>query len=113
MKEKTKNYIILFIAFFLDSISIVCGKLASGYATMSFPFLVWYAADVFFLGVFAILWQQILKKMPLSVAYSSRPVVTILGVIYGVLFFKDQLSVLGIIGIVVIIAGIWMVSADE
>lgn len=108
-----RQYVVLYAAFVIDSLATVCGKLASNYPSMSLPFLFWYAADVAVLGVFAIIWQQILKKMPLSVAYSNRPVVTVLGVFYGCLLFSESLSLSSIIGIIVIIAGIWLVSAEK
>lgn len=107
-----KLYLFLYFAFAIDSLSTVFGKLASAHPTMSLPFLMWYAADVAALGIFAILWQQILKKMPLSIAYSSRPIVTILGVFYGVFIFGDKLSPTAILGILIILVGIWLVTAE-
>ena len=109
----SKKYLILYLAFFIESLSFVCGKFASAHNVMSFRFVLWYGLDVMVMGIFAIMWQQILKKMPLAIAYSYRPLVTILGVVYGVLFFHDKLSVTAVIGIVIIVAGIWMVNADE
>ena len=107
-----KQYLFLYIAFAIDSLATVFGKLASGHPTMSLPFLLWYAADIAVLGIFAILWQQILKKMPLSIAYSNRPLVTILGVFYGVFIFGDRLSLTAVIGIIVILAGIYLVVSE-
>lgn len=104
-----KQYIFLYLAFAIDSLATVCGKLASQHPTMSLPFLFWYAVDVAVLGIFAILWQQILKKMPLSIAYSNRPLVTILGVVYGVIIFGDKLSLTSIVGIAIILVGIFLV----
>jgi len=104
-----KQYIFLYLAFGIDSFATVFGKLASQHETLSLPFIFWYGLDIAVYGVFAILWQQILKKMPLSIAYSNRPIVTILGVIYGVIFFKDRLTVTAVLGIVIIMIGIFLV----
>ena len=107
-----KQYIFLYAVFAIDSLATVCGKLASEHPAMSLPFLLWYAANIAVLGIFAILWQQILKKMPLSIAYSNRPIVTILGVFYGVIIFGDKLSITSIIGIAIILVGIFLVVVD-
>ena len=60
------------------SLADVASKIASG---MPFPSIGWIIAYFFvlaFLGVYALGWQQVIKRMPLSSAYANRAVTIVL-----------------------------------
>ena len=60
------------------------------------------------------MWQQILKKLPLITAYANKAIIIIWGLVFGMLFFKETITVQKIIGAVIIMAGVVMVvKADE
>ena len=47
------------------TLSGVAGKLASGHGFLSTGFILWYGAEILVLGIYAILWQQIIKRFDL------------------------------------------------
>lgn len=63
--------------------------------------------------VYAVLWQKILKRFELSVAYANRPIVTILDMLWGVLVFHEQVTWNMVIGTIIIAFGIWIVVTGE
>ena len=64
--------------------------------------------------VYALLWQQILKRMDLTTAYANKPVGLVWGMIWGVLLFKETISLKMILGAAVIFVGIFLVvTSDE
>ena len=66
------------------------------------------------MAVYAILWQQILKKIPLITAYANKAVTVIWGLIWGMIIFNETIIVQKLVGAVVIVAGIVMVvKSDE
>ena len=65
------------------------------------------------LGLYALGWQQILKKMSLFMAYSGKAVVILWGILWGVLLFQETISTRKIIGAVIIMAGIVLYSHAE
>ena len=66
------------------------------------------------LMVYAVFWQLILKKLPLTVAMANKSATVIWGLIFGSLIFQERISLSNIIGAVIIIAGIVMVAlADD
>jgi drug/metabolite transporter (DMT)-like permease len=76
-------------------------------------FILYYGGSLLILAVYAVLWQQILKKFPLTTAYSNRPLATILGMLWGAIFFHENITINQVAGAVVIILGIRMaVRAD-
>ena len=82
MNVKTlKNYLGLYSAFLIYSASTICAKLASS-QTMFVKVLVFLALEVICLGVYAIVWQQILKKFSLVTAMASKGVVVIFNLLW-------------------------------
>ena len=108
-----KNYFLLYINIFILSFCSITSKLASGYSFLSLTFCLFYGCGLLFLAVYAVLWQQILKTIPLTTAYVSRSLVTILSMLWGVLLFGEEINLNMMIGAVIIVFGIWMVIASD
>ena len=114
MKErKLNNYLLLYSGIIIYSFSSVMSKVAAGYTFFSWKFFFFYGLALFFLGIYALLWQQILKRFSLIMAYSNRPLVTILGMIWGWLFFGESVTPQMILGSAVIIVGIRLVVTAD
>ena len=111
--KNIKNYVLLHIIFLIYSLSAVCSKYAATYEFLSVPFIFFYGIVLLIMGVYAILWQQILKKLPLTVAFANKAVTIIWGIVWGVLFFGDKVSISQVIGAVIIIAGVLLVVTDK
>lgn len=117
MKNKItkKLFLIIFVqsAILLYSFCGVFQKLAGQYDTFSAKFILFYIISIVILGVYAILWQIILKKLPLSTAYSNRAISTIWSVVWGVLIFSEKISWNHIVGAVIICVGVYLVNSME
>ena len=107
-----KTILILQGAVILYSFADVTAKLASRHPFLSLPYLLWMGAELGILGVYALCWQQILKRVEMSVAYSNRAAAVVWTPLWGVLLFGDQLTPKNLLGIGILFAGIWMVSRD-
>ena len=88
------------------SLSDVCSKTAAGAPFMSFRFLFFYGCVLGLLGVYAIGWQQVIRRLPLTVAFANRAVTVVWGIVWGVLFFQEQVSGLRLAGAALIMAGV-------
>ncbi len=104
-----QSYFLLYTGIIVYSFCPVLSKLASGYRVLSPEFIMLYGAGLLVLAVYALLWQQVLKYLPLTTAYSNRPLVTILGMVWGSLFFHETITVNMLVGAAIILWGIWMV----
>lgn len=111
-KFDIKAFLLLHIILLLYSLCSVFSKLASGQEFMSFYFILFYGLVLAVLGVYAILWQQVLKKMPLTTAFSNKAVVIIWGMMWGALIFSEQITWYMIIGSIIIFAGVVLVVSD-
>lgn len=102
---KFKNIILLQAVVIIYTSTSIIGKLAADTEVMSFKFIMFYGLDVFFLGIYAICWQQMIKRFDLSVAYANRAMALLWTGLWAVIIFKDTLTVKQIIGIVVVVIG--------
>ncbi len=106
MNKNLKTYLFLHLLLMVYSTSGILSKLAAGRAFLSWPFLLLYGGVIVLLGVYALGWQQVLKRVPLSVAYANKAVTVVWGCVWGVLVFREQLSPGKVIGGVLVLAGI-------
>lgn len=112
--KKLKYFIYLHIILALFSVSAIFSKLAAGEEALSFKWIMYYGVVLFIMFVYALAWQQIIKKMPIVTAYANKAVTVIWGIIWGFLIFKEKITSAKIIGALIIVAGVYLVvSGDE
>lgn len=95
------------------SLSSAMSKFA---ATATFPsprFVLCYGGMILLLVVYALGWQQVIKRMPLTSAYANRAVTVIWGMVWGVLVFKEGVSPLQMLGAVVVMAGVVLFALSD
>lgn len=112
-KTKVKNFALLHLCIWIYTGSSICSKLASQYPFLSSEYVFFTLLIFMILGIYAIFWQQIIKRFEASVAYSNKSVTTIWTLLYSVLFFGEGLTIYNVIGTAVLIAGVTMVASDE
>ncbi len=107
-----KNYILLYACYWIYSVSAICAKLASGQHKPS-AVLLFIGLEICCLGIYAVVWQQVLKRFALVTAMSGKGIVVIFNLVWSVILFRETITVNNLIGAVIIIWGIWMVFTDE
>lgn len=112
-KKKLSGYVILHIAIFILSLASLCSKKASTYDFMSWGFILFYGGVIAALFVYAIIWQQALKRMPLVVAFANKVATLFWSLIYGVLLFGEGIRPNMIIGILIVVVGVILVVSSE
>ena len=111
-KIKIKNIILLQLIVIIYTINSIIGKLSAGEEFMSMRFILFYVAEVGVLGIYALLWQQMIKRFDLSIAYANRAMALIWSAVWAVVIFHESLSVKNIIGILLVIAGTVVVNTE-
>ena len=115
MNKNTKTILALNVLLMFFSLGGIFSKLASKQPFLSLKFILCYGALLFIMFVYAIGWQQVIKRLPLTMAYANRAVTIVWGIIWGLLFFNEKLNVGKIIGAVIVIAGVllYVIESDE
>lgn len=81
-------------------------KMASRQEMLSWPYLLWIAGAVGVMGVYALLWQQVIARMPLSTAYMFKGTSLVFVLLISALLFGEAITTNNLIGSAIIIAGI-------
>lgn len=112
MLKRINKYVYLHLLLFLFSLCAVFSKLAAQNEFLSIEFCVFYGISILILGIYAILWQQILKKFTLTTAFFNKAITIIWGMLWGILFFKEKITINMIIGAIIVFIGIMLVVRD-
>lgn len=110
MEEKRKGGVGVFIALHLllmvFSFGSISSKLAAQYPVMSLPFCLYYGLMVVILGVYAVGWQQIIKRLPLTTAYANRAVSVVWGIVWGIVIFHEHMTWQKLLGAAIVLVGV-------
>lgn len=106
-------FLLLCLAVAIYSMSGFFTKLAAGYTFMSITYVLCLVAVVGVLGLYAVLWQMILKRVPLSVAYPFRS----LGVVYGLAIagfaFHEPITWQNLLGGAIVMLGLFIMTTGK
>jgi len=102
-------YLALHAIFLLYSLAAVCAKLAAGHELFSVWFIFWYVVVLAILGIYAIVWQQVLRVLPLTTAFANKGVTLAWGMLWGALLFAEQISLRMLLGAALAFVGIIVV----
>lgn len=94
------------------SLSGVASKLASRQEFLSLPFCMFYGVVLLILAFYALAWQQVIKRLPLTFAYANRAITVVWGIVWGALFFGERVTALMLTGAIIIIVGIVLYALD-
>lgn len=112
MYKKFKGICILQLAVILFSLTSVFSKKASSFKIFSMEYLFYYGIAMFIMFVYAIIWQQLLKKYPLNIAYANKGTLPLITMVWGVTLFNETITLLMIVGAIIVILGIGLVVSD-
>ncbi len=110
---RIKDFIDLHLCVLVYSISTVLIKSASRYQMMSFNYILLMCLSIAILGVYAILWQQVIKKFKPSVAYSNKSITTIWTLLASAIFFGEGITVQNVVGAIIIIVGVILIAQEQ
>ncbi len=111
-KIPLKNILFLQVVIMIYTISGIAAKLAAAEALFSWKFCMFYGVEIVILGVYALLWQQVIKRFELSAAYANRAMVLVWSLLWAALIFHDQITWKNICGVLLVIAGTVIINLD-
>ena len=101
---------ILLLIYLLYSTTSVFAKLSALQPPSSVLFVLFLGCEFAVLGLYAIIWQQILKRVELTTAYMFRGVTIVYVLVFSAAFFNESITLRNVLGSAIIIAGITLYS---
>lgn len=105
-KAMKKTYLALIGVNLVYACTTIFTKMASRQEMLSLPYMLWIAGAIGVMGIYALLWQQVITRMPLSTAYMFKGTSLIFVLLFSALLFGEAISVNNLIGSAIIIIGI-------
>lgn len=106
MAKFSHNYLFLVFVNFIYACTSICTKMASRQSALSCLYLLWIVGAIGVMCVYALLWQQVISRMPISVAYMFKGTSLVFVLLFSALFFDEVITINNLVGSVIIIAGI-------
>ena len=110
---RLRNVVLLQAVIVIYTFSSVLAKLASGQEVFSAGFVMFYLGELAVLGIYALLWQQMIKRFELSVAYTNRAMALLWSMLWAVVLFHDRVTMKNVIGVALVIVGTLIVNGGE
>lgn len=115
MKKKgvtLKNIILLQAIIIIYTMSSVMAKMVSASKDEPFRMLLFLGLEFLILAIYAVFWQQMIKRFDLSVAYANRSMAILWSMIWAVIFFHDEITLRNILGVLIVLVGTMIVNLD-
>lgn len=109
---KARLILFLQLAVILYSINTVIGKYVSAEAFFSPRFFGLLFLEVAVLGVYAIVWQQLIKRVDLTVAYANKAAGLFWSMIFGALLFAEPVTPRRIFAVALVAAGVILINRE-
>lgn len=106
-------YLGLHLLLMFYAVGGIFSKKAANAEFLSIEYIGSYGMVLAILMIYAVFWQMILKKIPLTVAMANKSVTVIWGLIYGCMFFHEKITAANIVGAVIIMIGIGIVAGTD
>lgn len=101
-----QRIIMLLLVFLIYSSANIFMKLAASSGRDILSIALYFSCAIGVLGIYACLWQKVLKHIPLATAFMFKSITVLYGMMFAFLFFGEVITINNIIGASLIIAGI-------
>ena len=95
------------------SFSSVLMKMAAQHPMLSWQWIGLYFGALCIICVYALAWQQFLKRVPLTTAYANRAMSMLWSMVFGVLIFHETVRWNMVAGVLVIGVGVYLVVTAD
>ncbi|MBE5833929.1 MAG: transporter [Butyrivibrio sp.] len=113
MNNKIVQILILQFAVMIYSINTVVAKFVSNEVFGSPKFLMLYFLEFCVLGVYAIFWQQLIKRFELSIAYANKAMTLLWSLLWSIVIFHEGVTLPKIAGVILVIIGTIVINGGD
>lgn len=113
LDKKRNLYAIAAFAILMESLTTTFMKIGGKYPLFSLPYLTFFGIAVAIMAVYAVIWQLILERMPLTTAYLRKGISYVLVFFWAIVIFHETITLRQFIGVIVIIIGMVVSMTDE
>ena len=111
--NKIKTFFLLHVLLMLYASGGIFSKMAGAELFLSWKFCLYYGVILVLLGIYAIGWQQIIKRLPLTTAFANKAVTIVWGLVWGAVFYQEEITLGKILGCILVMAGVVIFAKSD
>lgn len=112
-KTTLLDIVLLEVSVVVYSLSTVAANMASKQEFLSLKYILFFGLDFFILGVYAILWQQVIKKFQLSIAYANKASTLLWSMLWNFIIFSQGITPCKVAGVLLVMVGVVVMNMGE
>ena len=101
-----ENILSLLVIYLIYSCVGILTKYASMQEFLSLQYCAFFIGSICIMAIYAVLWQQIIKRIDVSTAYMFKGTTIVFIMLFAYLLFQEPITWNNIIGSIIIISGI-------
>ena len=98
--------VVLHVMLLVYSCTDIVSKYAATSEFFSLTFIVLWFCVLALMGLYAIGWQQVIRRIPLTTAFANKAITIVWGIFWGAVLFGEAVTAGKVAGAALIIAGI-------
>lgn len=95
------------------SLSTVAANLASKHEFLSREYIMFFGLEFIILAIYAIIWQQMIKKFQLSVACANKATTLVWSMLWNYLIFSTGITPGKVAGVAMVVIGVIVMNSDK
>lgn len=111
--KKLLWFIILQISIVIYTLAGIASKFAAMEDGITLKFIALYLGEIAILGVYAVIWQQVIARIDLSIAYANKGTALLWSLLWATLIFQETITTWNIVGIIIVMIGIYLVNSSS
>ncbi len=92
------------------SLSTVAANLASKYEFLSARYILFFGLEFVILAAYALIWQQMIKRFQLSVAYANKALTLMWSMLWNFIIFSQGITPFKVVGVVLVVIGVMIMN---
>ena len=113
LDNKRNLYTLAILAIVFESLSSSVLKMSKDYPVLSPMYLFWFAVAMGIMAVYAVAWQLLLERLPLTTAYMRKGLTYVLIFVWAQVLFHETITLQQYIGMAIIIVGMVVSLSDD
>ena len=92
------------------SLSTVAANLASKYEFLSARYILFFGLEFVILAAYALIWQQMIKRFQLSVAYANKALTLMWSMLWNFIIFSQGITPFKVVGVILVVIGVMIMN---
>ena len=94
------------------SLSTVAANLASKHEFLSLKYILFFGLEFVILAAYALIWQQMIKKFQLSIAYANKALTLMWSMVWNFIIFHNGITPFKVVGVLLVVIGVIVMNSE-